>query len=186
MKSKTIISFLIIILGIIGLFWWGRSVQKSTSANPSSNLSASALALSALETSYDFGKISMAQGLVEKTFEISNPTNQDITVERITTSCMCTLSYISTSEDKEKGPFGMVGHGGTVPKANEIIKAGASTEWLHWKIMAEEHSSLKLKQWLLPKYEKGNNYTIDNCCSCAWYCFTKTKRLGIRALVECQ
>ena len=126
MKSKTIISFLIIILGIIGLFWWGRSVQKSTSANPSSNLSASALALSALETSYDFGKISMAQGLVEKTFEISNPTNQDITVERITTSCMCTLSYISTSEDKEKGPFGMVGHGGTVPKANEIIKAGES------------------------------------------------------------
>ena len=126
MKSKTIISFLIIILGIIGLFWWGRSVQKSTSANPSSNLSASALALSALETSYDFGKISMAQGLVEKIFEISNPTNQDITVERITTSCMCTLSYISTSEDKEKGPFGMVGHGGTVPKANEIIKAGES------------------------------------------------------------
>jgi len=126
MKSKTIISFLIIILGIIGLFWWGRSVQKSTSANPSSNLSASALALSALETSYDFGKISMAQGLVEKIFEISNPTNQDITVERITTSCMCTLSYISTSEGKEKGPFGMVGHGGTVPKANEIIKAGES------------------------------------------------------------
>ena len=126
MKSKTIISFLIIILGIIGLFWWGRSVQKSTSANPSSNLSASAQALSALETSYDFGKISMAQGLVEKIFEISNPTNQDITVERITTSCMCTLSYISTSEGKEKGPFGMVGHGGTVPKANEIIKAGES------------------------------------------------------------
>jgi len=126
MKSKTIISFLIIILGIIGLFWWGRSVQKSTSANPSSNLSASAPALSALETSYDFGKISMAQGLVEKIFEISNPTNQDITVERITTSCMCTLSYISTSEGKEKGPFGMVGHGGTVPKANEIIKAGES------------------------------------------------------------
>src|SRR3989338_7859071 len=173
MKSKTIISFLIIILGIIGIFWWGRSVQKSTSANPSSNLSASALALSALETSYDFGKISMAQGLVEKIFEISNPTNQDITVERITTSCMCTLSYISTSEGKEKGPFGLVGHGGTVPKANEIIKA-------------EEYSSLKLKQWLLPRYEKDNNHTIDNCCSCAWYCFTKTKRFGIRALVECQ
>jgi len=128
MKNKTIISIIFVILGIAGLFWWGRVAQRPASANPSPNSNLSVNALTALETSYDFGKISMAQGLVEKTFEISNSTNQDITVERITTSCMCTSSYISTSEGKEKGPFGMVGHGSTVPKANEVIKAGESRQ----------------------------------------------------------
>ena len=124
MKNKTIISVLIIILAIAGLLWWGRPTQKSVSAHPDPNSSHSAIALEALETSYDFGKISMAQGKVEKTFEISNVDSQDVILERVTTSCMCTSAYLETAGGKEKGPFGMVGHGGTVPKANEIIKPG--------------------------------------------------------------
>ena len=40
---------------------------------------------------------------------------------------MCTVAYLETVDgDAEKGPFSMVGHGGTVPKANEIIKPGES------------------------------------------------------------
>lgn len=124
MKNKTIVSVLIIILGIAGLMWWGRSAQNRTSANPNSNLSANAL--EALETSYDFGKISMAQGLVEKIFKVSNSTSQEVTLERVTTSCMCTVAYVETADSEEKGPFGMVGHGGSVPKVNEIIKPGES------------------------------------------------------------
>ncbi|MEK9171632.1 MAG: DUF1573 domain-containing protein [Patescibacteria group bacterium] len=125
MANKIIISVLIIILIIVGLLWWGRPAQESVSANPNSSYSVNAL--EALETSYDFGKISMAQGKVEKTFEISNADSQDITLERITTSCMCTVVYLETvAGDEEKGPFGMIGHGGAVPKANEIIKPGES------------------------------------------------------------
>lgn len=125
MANKTIISVLIIILVIAGLLWWGRPAQETISANPNSSHSVNALGAS--ETSYDFGKISMAQGKVEKTFEITNADSQDITLERITTSCMCTVAYLETVDgDEEKGPFGMIGHGGTVPKANEIIKPGES------------------------------------------------------------
>lgn len=126
MKSKTIVSVLIIILGIIGLSWWGRPTQKPVSADPDYHSSITANALDALETSYDFGRISMSKGLVEKTFEINNPTSQDITLERVTTSCMCTNAYLSTANGDEKGPFGMIGHGGSVPKANEVIRAGES------------------------------------------------------------
>src|SRR3989338_7549483 len=126
MKNKTIINILIIILAIAGLLWWGRSAQKTSLINPNSNSSLSTNALQALETSHDFGRISMAQGLVEKTFEINNPTDQEITLERVTTSCMCTVAYVETTGDKEKGPFGMVGHGGLVPRVNEIIKPGES------------------------------------------------------------
>ena len=125
MKNKTIISVLIITLTIAGLLWLARPTQQLASTNPNSDYSANAL--KALENSYDFGEISMAQGKVEKTFEISNVAGQDITLERVTTSCMCTVAYLGTTEGgKEKGPFGMIGHGGSVPKANEIIKSGES------------------------------------------------------------
>ncbi|OHB10737.1 MAG: hypothetical protein A3G05_00700 [Candidatus Zambryskibacteria bacterium RIFCSPLOWO2_12_FULL_45_14] len=129
MKNKTTISVLIIVLAIAGLLWWGRSAQKSASANPNQNSNLSANALQALETSYDFGKISMTQGKVEKIFEVSNTASEDITLEKVTTSCMCTVAYLETAEGKEeKGPFGMIGHGGLVPKANEVIKPGESRE----------------------------------------------------------
>ncbi|MEK7186805.1 MAG: DUF1573 domain-containing protein [Patescibacteria group bacterium] len=126
MKSKTVVSILIVILGIGGLMWWGRSAQSGATVNSGSNSNQSANTLTSVENFYDFGKISMAKGLVEKTFEITNSSNQEITLERVTTSCMCTSAYLSTATGDEKGPFGMVGHGGTVPKANEVIKAGES------------------------------------------------------------
>jgi len=124
MKNKTIISLLLIIFVVGGLMWWGSSIQGGTLVSPSANSNLSTNALTALETSYDFGEISMARALVEKTFELRNNTNQDITLEKVTTSCMCTSAYLEMSNGEEKGPFGMIGHGGTVPKANEIIKAG--------------------------------------------------------------
>lgn len=120
MKSKTVISALVIIVGIGGLFWWGKSAQSGTAVKSASDINLSSL--TAAGTAYDFGNISMKDGLVEKTFEIANLGNQDIKLERITTSCMCTSAYISTLEG-EKGPFGMVGHE-SAPKINEIIRSG--------------------------------------------------------------
>src|SRR3989338_6769107 len=125
MKSKTIVSILIVILGIAGLVWWGRSAQNRVSANPNSNLSANAL--QALETLYDFGTISMKNGLVDHVFRVTNSSDKDILVKKISTSCMCTNVYIE-SIGGEKGPFGMEGHGGYVPPANETIRTGESRE----------------------------------------------------------
>src|SRR3989344_3804424 len=117
MNNKIVIAVLVV-LGILGLMWWGRSGQVSL---PDPDRAASS-ALVAAAAFYDFGSISMKNGTVEKFFEVTNPTNQDITIENLTTSCMCTNAYILNGTSR-RGPFGMPGHD-TVPKANEVIKAG--------------------------------------------------------------
>ena len=40
---------------------------------------------------------------------------------------MCTIAYTENA-GREKGPFGMPGHGGQVAKANEVIKTGESLD----------------------------------------------------------
>jgi len=83
--------------------------------------------LTASETFYDFGSIQMKNGNVNRMFDITNNTSEDILIERVTTSCMCTVAYIIDGENK-KGPFGMPGHGGPVPKPNYTIKAGETIQ----------------------------------------------------------
>lgn len=80
--------------------------------------------LSAEKKLFDFGTISMANGKVSHIFTVTNPTDKNINVKAVSTSCMCTSAYIE-SPSGEKGPFGMQGMG-YLPPANEIIKAGES------------------------------------------------------------
>jgi len=117
--NKNIVITTLAVLGIVGLFFWGAQNRASLPENSASQKSA----LAAAETLYDFGTISMARGTVEKMFEIANPTDRDITLESLTTSCMCTNAFIVKS-DERRGPYGMPGHGGSVPKARELVRAG--------------------------------------------------------------
>ena len=75
---------------------------------------------------YDFGTISMKDGLVSHIFKVKNSSDKDIVVKKVSTSCMCTSAYIE-SVGGEKGPFGMEGMG-YVPSANEVIKTGESRD----------------------------------------------------------
>ncbi|MBI4094098.1 DUF1573 domain-containing protein [Candidatus Kaiserbacteria bacterium] len=118
MNTKTLFAGAVLLV-IGGLFIAGRVNQVASSEIPSGRASA----LLATETFYDFGEISMKNGNVEKTFEITNRTAEDITLESLTTSCMCTSAYI-VKDGVRRGPFGMPGHGGPVPRANEIVPAG--------------------------------------------------------------
>lgn len=118
MNSKTILAGVAVLLAIGGLFYWGRANQSVSADEP---IRESGLA--AAETFYDFGEISMADGNVDKVFEVTNPTDKDITLERLTTSCMCTTAFI-LEDGARRGPFGMPGHGGPVARANEVIPAG--------------------------------------------------------------
>ena len=122
MKTKTIIIGAVIILGIIGLMWWGWGNQ--TADTPKDYGAASALLAS--EKLYDFGSISMKDGLVNHIFKITNSSDKDVLVKKIVTSCMCTEAYIG-SEGKEKGPFNMEGMG-YIPSVNETIKTGESRD----------------------------------------------------------
>lgn len=119
MKNTTI-TITIVMLGLIGLIVWGKNNQTTEIPKNSETINF----LTAPEKLYDFGTISMKNGLVNHIFKVTNSSDKDIYVKKISTSCMCTRAYIQTS-DGEKGPFGMEGMG-YVPPANETIKVGES------------------------------------------------------------
>lgn len=125
MKTKNIITLLLILTGLGGLMWWSRPAQTSVPI-PGSNTGVGS-ALTVAEKLYDFGTISMADGNVIKTFKITNSSSENIVLKTITTSCMCTTAYLESTAG-EKGPFGMPGHGGPAGRADEIIKAGESRD----------------------------------------------------------
>ena len=128
MKSKTLITSVVFVLVIAGLFAWGAAGRAGTTASVQGAPGAAGDAKSALtapETFYDFGTISMKNWNVTKEFTVTNPTNEDITVKTVLTSCMCTTAFIVEAGGKIKGPFSMPGMG-YVPPANETIKPGES------------------------------------------------------------
>ena len=126
--KQNIIVILIVFLGLFGVLWWGKSVQKPISSTPGANAKTEGVStLSVPETFYDFGKISMKNGNVSKMFRVTNSSDKEINLQSVTTSCMCTVAYVVNGENK-KGPFGMPGHGGPVARANEKIPAGESRE----------------------------------------------------------
>lgn len=122
MKQKDLITLAVVIIALAGLLWWGRSNQTNGLPEPGTGKKS---ALIASETLYNFGTISMADGNVSTVFTVTNATDTDMLLSTVVTSCMCTTAYIEYA-GKEKGPFGMPGHGGPVAKANEVIKAGES------------------------------------------------------------
>src|SRR3989344_2187152 len=126
MKSKNVIYFLVVLIGLFGLMWWGKSASTSTAPTPESDFDTPS-ALSAEEKFYDFGTISMADGKVDKVFRVTNSSASVVNLKSVTTSCMCTTAYL-ISPTGEKGPFGMPGHGGPGRPANELIGAGESRD----------------------------------------------------------
>jgi hypothetical protein len=125
MESKTIGIVAIAVL-LTGLFVWGYAGKSGTTASVQNAAAFGvASALFASETLYDFGTISMKNGNVTKEFAVTNPTDGDITVRTVLTSCMCTTAFIVQQNGNVKGPFGMEGMG-YIPPANELVKAGES------------------------------------------------------------
>ena len=112
--------FIILVLG--GLIWWSKTdPAKPVGADTTGEF------LTAPETFYNFGTISMKNGDVSRVFKVTNPTSQNIMVAILNTSCMCTSASIVRSDGSINGPFGMPGMG-YVPPANELIKAGESRD----------------------------------------------------------
>lgn len=118
--NKIIIIITLVVVGIIGLIVWGKSAQNRVEADTGaiSNLDFS-------EKLYDFGTISMKDGLVTKDFTVTNNTDKDIVIPSLVTSCMCTKAYFVKPDGSTKGPFGMPSMG-FVPPLNETIKVGES------------------------------------------------------------
>ena len=128
---------MLVVISILGLFLW---LGQKKATNPQNELTKNELIktegktekeknqLQMEEAFYDFGRISMKNGLVNKNFTVTNQSDTKILLSSITTSCMCTKAYLIDSFGTEKGPFGMPGHGGVVPKVNEVIESGESRD----------------------------------------------------------
>ena len=78
-----------------GLFWLSRPATKPEIA------AASIGRLTAAETFYDFGSVSMAKGLVAYKFTVTNSDSVPAVVTKLYTSCMCTKAALDIS-----GKFG--------------------------------------------------------------------------------
>ena len=135
MNKQTVISLVIIIVGVVSIIGWSKLADKkelNLEGSEKYHLAKAgniiANALTATETFYDFGTISMKNGNVSKIFKVTNNGAQDIKVPSLTTSCMCTTDYILNENGERSRPFGMPGHGGAVPRANAIVKAGGSLD----------------------------------------------------------
>lgn len=115
--KKTIIITLLIVVGLIGLVWWGSKNQK-----PPIESSGEKSVLTTSQNLYDFGTISMKDGDVIKEFIITNPTDKDIFVPTIVTSCMCTKAFIVKPDGTTKGPYSMPSMGYVWP-SDETVKA---------------------------------------------------------------
>jgi len=115
----------IIIGAVISILFLGGLVlvSKPSSALPNGNQTIntnSSGKISAEETSYDFGTISMAAGRVSHIFKIKNSSAEPAKIVKIYTSCMCTEAKLTTANGV-KGPFGMPGHM-SVPEVNITLK----------------------------------------------------------------
>ena len=126
MKPKTIIITLIV-LAVIG-YLLVLSYQKSASSTAAVQNAAPTGEKSALtspEVFYDFGSISMKNGNVTKEFTFTNPTDKDINIRGLETSCMCTSALLVEPDGSTKGPFGMGGMGG-MTTTDDTVKARES------------------------------------------------------------
>ena len=125
MKMKTIIIWVLAILAtLVLLMWTGSKNISSPSSNNPISINKMKSQLITPEKLYDFGTISMKNGIVNHIFKITNSSKKDIYMNKIYTSCVCTTVYIE-NVNGEKGPFGMEGMGYLL-SANEVIKAGKS------------------------------------------------------------
>lgn len=132
-NKNVIIAIVSVIVVLAGMFWVGRPAEVNRGTSRASAevqpvaSSAQGKALRASETFFDFGKISMAAGVVAHTFTMQNTASAPLVLKKLYTSCMCTTASIGVSE-KRAGPFGMPGHG-FVPDINLTIAPG-ETAWV--------------------------------------------------------
>jgi len=116
-KYKGIIFTFIGAIAVIGLIWILQTAGKSNNSGPVS--AAGNGILSAEESSFDFGNVSMAAGKASHNFTIKNTGSEFLSITKIYTSCMCTEAKL-LKNGNVIGPFSMLGMGYN-PAVNEIL-----------------------------------------------------------------
>lgn len=121
-KTKNLISWSVGLIFLVGIITLIVVSGNSDNQNPAAY---SASVLMAIENDFDFNTISMEDGNVSHRFEVKNEGEEQVIIEKVYTSCMCTTAYITNSSGKKYGGFGMPGHG-LSPKTSIEIGPGES------------------------------------------------------------
>lgn len=107
------------VIAVVAVVAVGAGQDKNTKQ---SSVIQGASALTAEVPSFDFGRISMANGKVSREIKIKNTNKVPVTATRLSTSCMCTTAELDY-QGKREGPFGMPGHG-FIPGIKMVIQPG--------------------------------------------------------------
>ena len=117
MKIFGIATVLIIIIGAAVLFSGNNDTNKEIN-NGTPRLKAN-------ETKFDFGDISMKDGLAAHNFVIENEGDGILEFSKMETSCMCTTAVLDV-DGKRSPKFGMASHGTNPRGWSEEINPGSS------------------------------------------------------------
>lgn len=123
MNNKKIILTAVVIAAGLGLLFWLGQINVRRSGRPFKQPAVLNSSLVSDKMLYDFGTISMADGVVRQDFRIKNISSAPIMIEKMYTSCMCTIAEFMMG-DRRMGPFGMPGHGVPVPFLRQTIGPG--------------------------------------------------------------
>lgn len=115
--KKTIIG-MIIAIGVLGGIVW-LAQPDSQAAKTATVLQNSEGILNTEHANFDFGTVSMAAGEVKHEFKIKNTGSGAVTINKMYTSCMCTVATLWMRGERF-GPYGMPGHG-FIPKIEQSI-----------------------------------------------------------------
>ncbi len=126
-QLKWLILVAILVIGLGTALFFAQPKDQDHSQMPA-QISGKTLNLSLDPSDYDFGTISMKNGLVTKSFQVKNTQGQDFDLSTIYTSCMCTDAKI-VIDGQEYGPFGMQGHG-AMKMLNQKLRAGQEARLL--------------------------------------------------------
>jgi len=113
----TIAAVVLVLIGVVFLL-----SKVPPAANPGSGGSISNLSVD--NDLFDFGTISMAAGKVSHDFIVKNNGVSPIKITNVSTSCMCTIAYLTTKDLGKSGPFGMPGMSSESNGTNQIIAPG--------------------------------------------------------------
>jgi hypothetical protein len=120
MKTNNYITYSIVAVTILGAMILIGGNSNVSDSNEFSNS-----ALTVMGNNFDFGTIVMANGNVSNQFEVRNEGGEEVIIERVYTSCMCTSAKITDASGKDMGTFGMPGHS-LSPKTQIMVPAGGA------------------------------------------------------------
>ena len=114
--NKTSIGVIVAVIILGGFIWVARPDTQNT---PPSTTNVDGSLIVEGDSNYNFGSISMGAGKVKNVFKIKNTSDEPVVINKIYTSCMCTVATLITG-DNQFGPFGMPGHE-AVPKISQTV-----------------------------------------------------------------